>query len=56
MAAKKPEAAGPVSRHQRFREIMEAAAGDARADYQGYGRFWNLPLPQLRSFELYGIP
>jgi tyrosinase len=44
------------SRHARFRQIMDAAAGAAQADYQGYGRFWELPLPRLRQFELYGIP
>jgi tyrosinase len=44
------------SRHARFRQIMNAAAGSAHADYQGHGRFWELPLPQLRQFELYGIP
>ena len=51
---RQPDAA-PPSRHQRFREILEAAAGTANADYQGHPRFWNLPLPELRRFELYGI-
>src|SRR5262249_38284488 len=37
------------------RQIMETAAGAAQADYQGYGKFWNLPLPELRQFKLYGI-
>src|SRR4029077_7498623 len=46
----------PSSRHARFRQIMNAAAGSAHADYQGYGRFWELPLAQLRQLELYGIP
>jgi len=44
----------PTSCHERFRQIMEAAAGTALADYGGYGKFWNLPLPALRQFELYG--
>src|SRR5262245_21062425 len=44
------------SRHARFRQIMETAAGAAYADYQGHGKFWNLPLPDLRRFTLYGIP
>ena len=48
--------AAPPSRHARFRQIMNAAAGSAHADYQGYGRFWELPLAQLRQLELYGIP
>jgi tyrosinase len=34
---------------------MENAAGTTHADYQGYGKFWNLPLPDLRAFKLYGI-
>src|SRR5690349_24495953 len=55
MANGDSNAAAP-SRHARFRQIMNAAAGSAHADYQGYGRFWELPLPQLRQFELYGIP
>ena len=45
----------PPSRHARFVAIMEAAAGKASADYCGYGRFWSLPLPQLRHVTLYGI-
>lgn len=55
MASGELEAAAP-SRHARFRQIMNAAAGSAHADYQGYGRFWELPLAQLRQLELYGIP
>ena len=55
MANGDQNAAAP-SRHARFRQIMNAAAASAHADYQGYGRFWELPLPQLRQFELYGIP
>ena len=55
MANGDPDTAAP-SRHARFRQIMNAAAGAAQADYQGWGRFWELPLPQLRQFVLYGIP
>lgn len=47
--------AATSSRHERFRQIMEAASGAAHPDYQGYGKFWNLPLPELRRFSLYGI-
>ncbi len=43
------------SRYQRFRQIMEAAAGTSGAIYDGYGRFWNLPLAELRHLRLYGI-
>ena len=56
MSGTSSSAASPPPRHERFRQVMEAAAGAARADYQGYGKFWNLPLPELRRFELYGVP
>lgn len=49
------EGVAPVSRWERFRRIMEAASGTAAADYGGYGKFWNLPLPELRQMELYGV-
>ena len=39
-----------------MREILDEAAGDSSADYQGYGRFWNLPLEEFLQVELYGIP
>jgi tyrosinase len=54
MSNSEPPVATP-SRHERFRHIMETAVGTAHADYQGYGKFWNLPLPDLRGFTLYGI-
>jgi tyrosinase len=43
------------SRLERFRAIMEAAAGTSTASYMGHPRFWILPLAELRDFELYGI-
>ena len=43
------------SRLDRFRAIMEAAAGTSTASYMGHPRFWNLPLAELRDFELYGV-
>jgi tyrosinase len=48
------EATSP-SRHERFRAIMEAAAGASTASYLAHPRFWNMPLAELRAFELYGI-
>jgi tyrosinase len=45
-----------ASRYQRFREIMTAAAQGSSAAYDGYGSFWNLPLPELRALSLYGVP
>jgi tyrosinase len=52
-----PELPGTTSpsRYQRFRAIMDAAAGASHAHYLNHPRFWNLPLPELRNFELYGI-
>src|ERR1700737_4764334 len=46
----------PPSRYRRFQEIMDAAAGGSTADYDGYGRFWELPPGTLRGLVLYGIP
>src|SRR5690349_21275329 len=48
-------AAPSPSRHERFRAIMEAAAGTSTASYMAHPRFWNLPLADLRGFELYGV-
>jgi tyrosinase len=45
----------PPSRYQRVKQILDAAAGNSTADYQGYGRFWNLPLPQLLEVTIYGV-
>jgi len=44
-----------LSRHQRVRDILDTAAGSSAATYDGQGRFWNLPLPQFRTVEVYGI-
>jgi tyrosinase len=44
-----------LSRHQQVREILEAAAGASTATYDGHGRFWNLPLTQLRTVKIYGV-
>ena len=51
-----PDSEPGARRATRVSEIMETAAGSAHADYQGYGKFWNLPLPELRGFTLYGVP
>src|SRR5277367_175394 len=52
-----PELSGATSssRYERFRAIMETAAGTSTASYMGRPRFWNLPLAELRDFELYGV-
>ncbi|HEY0547097.1 MAG TPA: tyrosinase family protein [Pyrinomonadaceae bacterium] len=46
----------PKSRYERVREILNAAQGDAHPNYQGYGKFWELPLEQFLRVKLYGIP
>src|SRR4051794_18220447 len=46
---------GSPSRHQRFQAIMDSAAGASTASYVNHPRFWHMPLPELRNFELYGI-
>lgn len=43
------------SRHQRVKAILNEAAGDASPSYQGYGKFWDLPLPQLLEVVIYGV-
>lgn len=43
------------SRYQRVKEILNAAAEGSQADYQGYGKFWELPLSQLLELEIYGV-
>ncbi|MBV9957683.1 MAG: tyrosinase family protein, partial [Acidobacteria bacterium] len=43
------------TRYQRVKEILNQAQGDAHPNYQGYGRFWELPLAQFLQVKLYGI-
>jgi tyrosinase len=43
------------SRYQRFQEILDKAQGTANPNYQGYGRFWRLPLAELLGVTLYGV-
>jgi tyrosinase len=44
-----------VSRYERFREIMAAAAGDSTATYGDAGRFWELPVEELKVARLDGV-
>lgn len=46
---------GTFSRYQRVRQILNDAAGEACPSYQGYDRFWNLPLGEFLKATLYGI-
>ena len=47
--------ASPSSRYQRVKTILNTAAEGGDANYQGYGKFWELPLEQFLSVEIYGI-
>ena len=42
--------------YDKFKVIMDKAAGNSTADYQGYGKFWNtLSLKELQEVTIYGI-
>lgn len=44
-----------LSRYQRVKNILNAAQGNVDVSYQGYGRFWDLPLEQFLAAEIYGV-
>jgi len=42
--------------YDKFKVIMDKAAGESKADYQGHGKFWNtLSLHELQEVSIYGI-
>jgi tyrosinase len=43
------------SRYQRVKEILNRAQGPVCPSYQGYGKFWELPLAQFLTVEIYGV-
>jgi tyrosinase len=43
------------SRFQRIQAILDDAAGQSASSYQGSGRFWHLPLPELLELSVYGV-
>jgi tyrosinase len=43
------------TRYERVKEILDRAAGDSSAEYDGHRNFWHLPLPQLLDLEIYGV-
>ncbi|MBZ5617662.1 MAG: tyrosinase family protein [Acidobacteriia bacterium] len=43
------------TRYQRVKEILNQASGSANPSYQGYGRFWELPLEEFLEATIYGI-
>ncbi|MDQ6941980.1 MAG: tyrosinase family protein [Candidatus Eremiobacteraeota bacterium] len=51
-----PESAPPITRYRHVLDVMDDAQGAANPNYDGTPRFWHLPLEELRSFELYGVP
>lgn len=38
-----------------MKEILTKAHKDSTADYQGYGKFWELPLSELLEIKIYGV-
>ena len=49
------EPSAAASRYDQVKSILDGAAGHCPADYQGYGRFWNLPLAEFLELSIYGI-
>jgi len=44
-----------MTRYAKVRAILDAASAGSTANYAGYGRFWNLPLQQFLTLELFGV-
>ncbi|NQY09327.1 MAG: tyrosinase family protein [Flavobacteriales bacterium] len=52
----KKENRGHRTPYAKFKRIMDEAAGNSTADYQGHGRFWNtLSIKELQEVSIYGI-
>src|ERR1051325_7359090 len=49
------EKAPKQSRYERVKEILNTAAGSSCPTYQGYGKFWNLPLEDFLTVTIYGV-
>lgn len=49
------EKAPKQSRYERVKEILNTAAGSSCPSYQGYGKFWNLPLQDFLKVTIYGV-
>lgn len=43
------------TRYGRVKQILNRAAGASAADYDGYGRFWELPLERLLEVQIFGV-
>ena len=48
-------AGGVASPFQHVQKILDGAAGNSNATYQGYGRFWLRPLAELLELSIYGV-
>lgn len=44
-----------TTRYEQVKQILDAAAGQSTADYDGQGHFWHLPLSQFLNVEVYGV-
>ena len=49
------EPAKKVSRYELVKRYLDAANEGSCSDYQGYGRFWNLPLAEFLEVTIYGV-
>ena len=50
-----PDQVPKWTRYQRVKEILNQASGTAAPSYQGYGRFWELPLSEFLEVVIYGV-
>jgi hypothetical protein len=44
-----------MTRFERVRQILDAAVGDGTPSHSGKGKFWNLPLDQLKALKVNGL-
>jgi tyrosinase len=50
-----PQPQGGRTRYQHVQQTLDEAAGSAEIAYQGYGKFWKLPLPEFLQVVIYGV-
>ncbi|HEX6649485.1 MAG TPA: tyrosinase family protein [Pyrinomonadaceae bacterium] len=44
-----------ITRYEQVKQILDRAAAGSTVDYDGLGRFWQLPLEQFLQVELHGV-
>jgi len=44
-----------ITRYELVKQILDRAAAGSTVDYDGLGRFWQLPLEQFLQVELHGV-